>query len=69
MESRRKSSQRTGRGLEKYFYLLTISVILKSYRYLSVRKKRFVFLETVEDAFKEIILEDEASKKQDKASS
>ena len=37
---------------------------------LSVRKKLdFVFLETVEDAFKEIILEDEASKKQDKASS
>ncbi|WP_314021973.1 endopeptidase La, partial [Mogibacterium diversum] len=37
---------------------------------LSVRKKiDFVFLETVEDAFKEIILEDEASKKQDKASS
>ena len=37
---------------------------------LSVRKKLdFVFLETVEDAFKEIILEDEASKKQDEASS
>ena len=37
---------------------------------LSVRKKLdFVFLETVEDAFKEIILEDETSKKQDEASS
>ena len=35
----------------------------------SVRKKLdFVFLETVEDAFKEIILEDEASKKLDIAS-
>ena len=33
---------------------------------LSVRKKLdFVFLETVEDAFKEIILEDEDSKKHD----